>query len=261
MFDHCACLCPPPTPLNPGADGTVCHYHVTSLKRFHVITETENEVYALDYLNDGSKFATAGKDYTVRIYDEATKTQTSALCGGWGKNFCGHSNRVFSVKFHPDDPNIVLSGGWDNTLQVWDLRTDSAVRDLYGPHICGDAIDIKGDTIVTGSWQANNQLQTWDLKSCELIENIPWVNPMGTESSMLYAAQFSKDPEARFIAAGGGGTNEARLFNRQTLQCLGSIGIGKRGVYSMDFSPINGDLAIAAGDGSIHFLDTNSLAK
>ena len=24
----------------------------------------------------------------------------------------GHSSRIFSVKFHPDDPNVIVSGGW-----------------------------------------------------------------------------------------------------------------------------------------------------
>lgn len=30
----------------------------------------------------------------------------------------GHSNRVFSLKFHPNDPNCIVTGGWDMTLQV-----------------------------------------------------------------------------------------------------------------------------------------------
>lgn len=35
-----------------------------------------------------------------------------------GSSTPGHSNRVFSLKFNPDDPNIIVSGGWDNTVQV-----------------------------------------------------------------------------------------------------------------------------------------------
>ena len=69
-------------------------------------------------------FATAGKDKIVRIYDEATKTMVSKLSSGWGSisgGRCergGHSNRVFSLKFKPDDPNLLISGGWDDTVQV-----------------------------------------------------------------------------------------------------------------------------------------------
>ena len=63
---------------------------------------------------------------------------------GFGPNSsAGHSNRVFSVKFHPEDPNVLLSGGWDNTIQIWDLRTGFSERSIYGPHLAGDSLDIQ----------------------------------------------------------------------------------------------------------------------
>ena len=30
----------------------------------------------------------------------------------------GHRLRVFALQFHPVQPNIFVSGGWDDTLQV-----------------------------------------------------------------------------------------------------------------------------------------------
>jgi len=30
----------------------------------------------------------------------------------------GHSQRVFALKYHPDDNNMFISGGWDNALKV-----------------------------------------------------------------------------------------------------------------------------------------------
>ena len=104
------------------SDGTVQHWHVTSSRCLHTITEEGNQVYAIDYAADGLRFATAGKDYTVRVYDEATKTCVAELCGGYTKTSQGHSNRIFSVKFSALDPNILVSAGWDNTVQVWSTR-------------------------------------------------------------------------------------------------------------------------------------------
>jgi len=40
----------------------------------------------------------------------------------------GHNNRVFAGVFHPTDPNIFLTGGWDDTVQFWDCRVSSSVR-------------------------------------------------------------------------------------------------------------------------------------
>ena len=58
--------------------------------------------------------ATAGRDAHVRIYDETTKSL--ALVLKEKGELPGHSNRIFSVKFNKADPNMLVSGGWDNTL-------------------------------------------------------------------------------------------------------------------------------------------------
>jgi WD40 repeat protein len=111
-------------------------------------------VFALDFKQDATQFATGGKDTVVRIYDEQTKQCLVSMERGQGYGpmaSTGHSNRVFSVKFHPGDPNVVLSGGWDNTVLVWDARTGTSVRSIYGPHLCGDSLDIQGDVVLTGS--------------------------------------------------------------------------------------------------------------
>ena len=166
---------------------------------------------------------TAGKDTTLRVYDEATKSIIVSMRGGMGYSTAttpGHSNRVFSCKFYPEDDNIIVSGGWDNTVQIWDIRAGHAVRSIYGPHICGDALDVVGNEIVTGSWRATNQLEVWDFSTGAKISSIPWSNTFaaaGSPACMLYAAQFSKENGGRgvskYIIAGGSGINEAKIFD------------------------------------------------
>mmetsp|Transcript_33722 Transcript_33722/g.38830 ORF Transcript_33722/g.38830 Transcript_33722/m.38830 type:complete len:147 (+) Transcript_33722:373-813(+) len=103
------------------ADGSVYHWHVTSGKLLHTMEPVDgNQFYCLDYSPDGRNFALGGKDYTVKIIDEHTKSLINSLEGGGGVP--GHSNRVFSVKYDQNDPNMLISGGWDNTVLLWDLR-------------------------------------------------------------------------------------------------------------------------------------------
>ena len=132
------------------ADGTAQHWHITSGRRMHRIVDEENQLYCVDYTSDGDRFVAAGKDYSVKVYDEGTKTLLADMRGGFGSSSPGHSNRVFSVKFVKEDENLVVSGGWDNTVQVWDTRVEHAVRSFYGPHVCGDSIDVINGQIVTG---------------------------------------------------------------------------------------------------------------
>lgn len=56
-----------------------------------------------------------------------------------------HSNRVFCIKWHPEDVNLFYSGGWDKSVFMWDVRTKTAVKNIYGYYIGGQAIDVKGN--------------------------------------------------------------------------------------------------------------------
>jgi WD40 repeat protein len=245
--------------LSANAAGAVQHWHMTSGKCLHTFTDEENQVYGLDYNEEGTQFATAGKDTKIRIYDEATKTNVVTLLGSSIGNYSstmpGHSNRVFSVKFTHDE-NILVSGGWDNTVHLWDIREGRSVRHLHGPHICGDSLDVKGNEILTGSWRQKEQLELWDLGSGERITEIPWNSGNHDRSCDLYAAQFSKDTRGRFIIAGGSGVNEAKVFDHGANNSLvGTVTGLERGVFTVDFSPCREKVAIAGGDACIRILD------
>jgi COMPASS component SWD3 len=69
-------------PLGTDSNGSVEHWHITSGKCLHALTNEQNQLYALDYRPDGAMFATAGKDQAVRVYDEATKTEVTCMRGG-----------------------------------------------------------------------------------------------------------------------------------------------------------------------------------
>ena len=53
------------------------------------------------------------------------------------------------------------------------------MRSIFGPHVCGDAMDVLDGTLLTGSWRPDDQLQLWDLGSCKLISTIPWERSLG----------------------------------------------------------------------------------
>lgn len=52
----------------------------------------------------------------VNVYDETTKHEIIKLQSGSGygtSSAPGHSNRVFALKFHPEDPEV---SGWINYM-------------------------------------------------------------------------------------------------------------------------------------------------
>ena len=131
------------------AEGSLLHYHTTSGRLLHKIFDPMNQLLTADYKQDGMKFLTGGEDGKVRVYDEQTRQLTETLEGGGG-GLPGHTNRVFCAKFVSEDPNLIVSGGWDKNVKIWDIRTSQCVRSIIGPFIAGDSIDVHDGFILTG---------------------------------------------------------------------------------------------------------------
>lgn len=74
--------------------------------------------------------------------------------------------------FALDRPNMFLSGGWDCTMFLWDVRMNKSVSSIFGPCISGDSIDTHNNLILTGSYRDINSLELYDLRSinrlCEI---------------------------------------------------------------------------------------------
>ncbi|EER01710.1 WD-repeat protein 51A, putative [Perkinsus marinus ATCC 50983] len=254
------------------AAGVVSHWHVATGACIHEVTEEGNQLFCVDYAADGSQFATAGRERGVSVYDENTKALITTLKGGDSLHTPGHSNRVFSLKYHPkEDPNVIVTGGWDNTVQFWDVRMGHSVRSIYGPHICGDSVDITNDgkRILTGSWRIDKQLQIWDYAEGKLIEDIPWTSEGAvTKPCMVYAAQFNKGRRSgEFICAGGSGSNEAKVMHNHKSSddqpgdwtTLGTLTGVDKGCFTVDFTsgkPKEAELvAVGGGDGVVRVME------
>lgn len=132
--------------------GDLKHYHTTSGKVLNQTDPLNVGEYFLtcDYRPDGKAFLAAGNHGLVHVFDEQTRELTVTLQGG-GTGHPGHSNRVVCAKYVPDDPNLIVSGGWDETVLIWDVRAGVVARKpITGVKICGDSIDIHDGFILTG---------------------------------------------------------------------------------------------------------------
>ncbi|XP_043939447.1 uncharacterized WD repeat-containing protein alr2800-like [Protopterus annectens] len=238
-----------------GADGIVTVYNLVSKNAVHHVTEEKNEINALDFCLDGSVFATAGKDRNIRLYDSKTVQLVHMF---EAPNFMtvddltvtsGHSRRIFALKFHPVECHIFLTGGWDNSVKIWDRRVARAARSVInGPHICGPAIDILDNKILTGSWVAHDALQLWDFRNCQLEKNINFPGNIN-HGEFLYAAQFCNH---HTVIAGGSGTCSAAAINVTTDEVLGEISLTNKPVQTVDSIQDGQLIAVAGIGGNLH---------
>ncbi|XP_068085260.1 WD repeat-containing protein 5 homolog [Anabrus simplex] len=212
-------------------DGTVrCWEYVKAVCLF---TMKENrQIFGLAYHHRLPKFITVGDDSRVILYDEDRGVQEHIYQSSHVLDrMDGHTTRVFGCYFHPSLSHEFITGGWDDTVQFWDVRQPNSTRYIYGVHICGDGVCVSpsGKELLTCSWQAKTPLQIWDYGSGKLIQSLQ----PDRYSSRLYCGRFVTND---IIVTAGSDLNLFRLVDVRNKTTLSTIQGFKSGVYSLDLS-------------------------
>lgn len=218
----------------------------------------KNEINCLDFDSTKQRYATAGKDLNIRIYDANTNQLIREYTGYESSKspvdvqYSGCAHRVFALKFHPEHEDIFITGGWERHLKIWDARSQDGVRrTIHGPHVCGDALDIKDDHILTGSYVAKDALQIWNYSTEYRIDGSvkpKVVNfPEGEKGQYLYAAKFCAGD---IVVAGGSGTNSAVVINSTTDKIIGEIKF-EHAVQAIDAAAAGHLFAVGDGSGCV----------
>lgn len=217
------------------ACGSLTWWDCDGQKILHKYSEEESkeanggsalQVLSLNYRADGKIFVTGDAECNVRVYDEETKQ----VVNEWGFSrrpdvkVTNHSGSIYSAKFHKKDENIVVTGGWDFCVKVWDVRQKEPIRSIVGPYIVGDSVDVVGRReLITGSYRLEDQIQVWDLLSGRLVHNIEWAKfhksdsdsdiPKSEDCPLIYTLAVSEC--GKRMVAGGKSPHNLRLFTRQ----------------------------------------------
>lgn len=92
----------------------------------------------------------AAADKNIYAYDIITGQQKLAMPRNL--KVPNHNNLITCLRHHPTDPNLFVTGGWDSSIKLYDLRHCGPICSLKtNGSISGDSIDMFEDMIVAGS--------------------------------------------------------------------------------------------------------------
>ncbi|XP_075686941.1 uncharacterized protein LOC142656016 [Rhinoderma darwinii] len=214
------------------AGGQVKFWHVSTQSCVRSARE-DRQTLTVTLSPSGDHFLTAGSSDEILVYDTETMKRVNVCQPSPSLSVMdGHRSRIFGLTFHPLSEENFISGGWDDTVQFWDIRQKRSFRRISGPHVCGDALDIDPDTqqILIGSWRKEENLQVWDSQTGQKIQTVPDDH---RGPSQVYGCRWLG---AGHMIAAGSNINMCRIIDRNSLLTRGSLVDLPAGVYSLDIS-------------------------
>lgn len=175
-------------------------------KALVLLDEHRDSITALTFSPDGKILASAGGDWTVRLWEVSTGKYINSLQGHpgavnalafspdgnptlasagstlrlWNANTgelrhapdkdLGSINRLC---FSPDGKTLATGGGWDFTVNLWDVNTGNRLKflNLHMGEIRDIAFSPDGHTLAIAS--ADKTLSLWDVNTYSLRSRFP----------------------------------------------------------------------------------------
>ncbi|KAG2032336.1 WD40-repeat-containing domain protein [Suillus americanus] len=193
--------------------------------------DENNAVRSMALSPNGKTIASGsgGSDYNVRLWDVKTKKVIS--------NWIGHTHVVCALCWSAGGKQVV-SGSWDGTARIWNVKSGQTVLMIETGHNWVYAVMYSPDSskIATGG-DEENAVKIWDVKTGELLKTL---EHDGMVCSLVWTSDRKK------LIAGSYG--RIRIFNTATWKQIAILEGHTNWVTNISLSSNNRLLASASLD-------------
>ncbi|CCJ29768.1 unnamed protein product [Pneumocystis jirovecii] len=159
------------------SDKTCRLWDVQKGNAVRVFTGHSGPINCVTISPDGKLLATAGDDALINIYDIGSGRQLKSMRGHTRKS-------IYSLSFSKES-SVLVSGGSDCTVRVWDVKRDASNNENISEISEGYNIETANDTLVKITAST-----TKDKK--ENIETLDHMTALYTCKTPVYKVQFTR---------------------------------------------------------------------
>ncbi|PCH95772.1 MAG: hypothetical protein COB85_04230, partial [Bacteroidetes bacterium] len=223
-----------------GSDGKILKWDgKDNEKNFSIITENKFINRTLSVSDDGKWLACGTEDATIQLFDLNNVSSPA-------RELKGHTDVVWSIKFTPDNKNIISSSA-DSTILIWDLeKLNSIVVAKSKSRVRSIAISPDGRYIVGGTEDGNIIL--WDRQNNNTSEILT-----SEKNPAIQVVTFNHDGTQ---LASGDIQGGVKLWNMETKKVEFTLGGHHARINDIKFSPADDMLATASFDGVVQLWQT-----
>jgi WD40 repeat protein len=170
---------------------------------------------ALAYSPNGKILASGGRDNLIRLFDAYTGKELRRLIGHQPRSYKGPADNrnivstligatgtggVNSIAFSPDG-KVLASGGWDDTVRLWDVKTGRELRKIAAHKaMVGRVVFSKDGRILASRGALDSSVKLWDPVTGTLLHQfvgLSNINPWRFNHDLALAIS----PDNKTVAA------------------------------------------------------------
>jgi WD40 repeat protein/transcriptional regulator with XRE-family HTH domain len=220
---------------------------VSEFRLRYIVTGHSDTVMDMAWSPDGGKFATTGRDGTLRVWDAETRKELINISAHLAFD-AGFTVGVSELAWSPDGTRIATAS-LDKTAKVWDIATGKEIITFSGHSDEVWSVAWSSDGLWVASASKDGTVKVWNVKTGE--EKFTLSNHTGWVKSVAWS------PDGTQIAtAGDDGT--ARLWDAETGEEQVPLSGHTNWVWSVAWSPDGTRIATASEDGTVRIWDSTT---
>ncbi|XP_016428749.1 autophagy-related protein 16-1-like isoform X6 [Sinocyclocheilus rhinocerous] len=198
------------------------------------LTGSNAGITSIEFDSAGSYLLAASNDFASRIWTVDDYRLRHTLTG--------HSGKVLSARFLLDNSRIV-SGSYDRTLKLWDLRSKVCMKTVFAGSSCNDIVCTE-QCVMSGHF--DKKVRFWDIRSesivCEL-ELLGRVTSLDLNHDRTELLSCSRDDLVKIIDLRSNAVRQT--FDAQGFKCGSDF-------TRVTFSPDGSYVAAGSADGVLY---------